>query len=412
MHISPPRTITHPVMYGRVARTSFILALAFVLLCIGTSMVTASALADQAPTLVLSDANVLHDTNVTANGVIDAVAGVTISIDQLRGESWVQIATGITDAGGAYSATFGARRKGYLRARRTDTSDASASTWLKVRPRFLSFTSGTPVPWLGQNVSHHLAPSTYNGTARISVWRGGVRRASKTTSVVNGWLRTRIPMPGVGVHRVYIKYDASRYLTTRTHTYLVYPRGRALDRGDSGVYVRGLINRLKELKFHHSGAGDSYGWETSDAVMAFHKIFGPSRTYSITRDDFSRLMYASPVRTRYALPTVHIEVNKSKQYAMIVKNGRAWRVIAVSTGATGNTPVGAFRILRKNPTTTTWLGPGILYRTMTFYGGFAMHGYNPVPPYPASHGCVREPMWAADFFYDNSYVGERIYIYN
>jgi hypothetical protein len=48
---------------------------------------------------------------------------------------------------------------------------------------------------------------------------------------------------------------------------------------------------------------------------------------------------------------------------------------------------------------------------MTFYGNMGLHGYPIVPPYPASHGCVREPLWACDWVYDRSFVGERLFIY-
>ena len=48
---------------------------------------------------------------------------------------------------------------------------------------------------------------------------------------------------------------------------------------------------------------------------------------------------------------------------------------------------------------------------MTFHGNFAIHGYSSVPVWPASHGCVRVPMWLADWLYDQSPVGERVYVY-
>ena len=37
----------------------------------------------------------------------------------------------------------------------------------------------------------------------------------------------------------------------------------------------------------------------------------------------------------------------------------------------------------------------VLYYPMYFLRGFAIHGYPDVPAYPASHGCVRIPMWLA-----------------
>jgi lipoprotein-anchoring transpeptidase ErfK/SrfK len=46
-----------------------------------------------------------------------------------------------------------------------------------------------------------------------------------------------------------------------------------------------------------------------------------------------------------------------------------------------------------------------------FLRGFAIHGYPSVPPYPASHGCVRMPNWAAPILFASSYYGETIYIY-
>ena len=96
---------------------------------------------------------------------------------------------------------------------------------------------------------------------------------------------------------------------------------------------------------------------------------------------------------------------------MVVRDGKTESVVSVSTGATGNTPEGAFRIRWKALATTTWLGPAILYRTMTFLGNeYAIHGFPSVPAYAASHGCVL--MWLADWLYRRSSVGERVYVYH
>ena len=44
-------------------------------------------------------------------------------------------------------------------------------------------------------------------------------------------------------------------------------------------------------------------------------------------------------------------------------------------------------------------GPlGDLYNPLYFNGGIAFHGAYSVPGYPASHGCVRIPMNAAEWF--------------
>jgi lipoprotein-anchoring transpeptidase ErfK/SrfK len=64
-------------------------------------------------------------------------------------------------------------------------------------------------------------------------------------------------------------------------------------------------------------------------------------------------------------------------------------IVPVSTGRTGNTPIGLFHVYSKVP------GGAVMYYSNYFTGAFAIHGYVDVPPYPASHGCVRIPMWLA-----------------
>ena len=46
-----------------------------------------------------------------------------------------------------------------------------------------------------------------------------------------------------------------------------------------------------------------------------------------------------------------------------------------------------------------------------FLRGFAIHGYPEVPAYPASHGCVRVPMWLATTLYEQIPMGGAIYVY-
>ena len=33
-----------------------------------------------------------------------------------------------------------------------------------------------------------------------------------------------------------------------------------------------------------------------------------------------------------------------------------------------------------------------MYFSSFFHGGYAIHGYDPAPDYPASHGCMRLPI--------------------
>jgi lipoprotein-anchoring transpeptidase ErfK/SrfK len=53
-----------------------------------------------------------------------------------------------------------------------------------------------------------------------------------------------------------------------------------------------------------------------------------------------------------------------------------------------------------------------MYYSMFFLRGFAIHGYASVPPYQASHGCVRIPLWFAPGLYSRWPVGTTIRVYS
>lgn len=54
---------------------------------------------------------------------------------------------------------------------------------------------------------------------------------------------------------------------------------------------------------------------------------------------------------------------------------------------------------------------GTLYDPMYFTGGYAIHGNPSVPPFPASHGCVRVPMWLASVLYADTPYGQTVYVH-
>jgi len=55
---------------------------------------------------------------------------------------------------------------------------------------------------------------------------------------------------------------------------------------------------------------------------------------------------------------------------------------------------------------------GELWWPMYFNGGIAIHGSPSVPPWPASHGCIRIPMYAAPTFYYEVPAGTRVHVLN
>jgi lipoprotein-anchoring transpeptidase ErfK/SrfK len=147
-----------------------------------------------------------------------------------------------------------------------------------------------------------------------------------------------------------------------------------------------------------------YGYDTVEAVLAFQKVNGLPWTGRVDERFWRRLAAAGVPRPRYGGD--HIEVSKGSQYLLNVRDGQVRDVVHVSTGATGNTPIGRWQVYRK---VVGW--DWVLWYPMYFLRGFAIHGYPSVPAYPASHGCVRVPMWIAPRLHAENPYGQTVYVY-
>ena len=344
---------------------------------------------------------------VTVSGVVTpAVAGQDVAVE-LAGET---MATAVTDASGAYGVEITPRRSGDVVARLVVDGTQSAARHLVVRPK-VSVTHGTPIPFLGLRYVVKVEPSTYGGTVTARVVHHGVRVSTVKAAVRGGKAVLKVPLRGIEKFIVTLSLPAADGLGTRTVESTVRAKAARIATGSSGPRVRGLLSALSRLQIRVPSIGTTFNSQCADAAMAFQKAYRLPRTYVFDGDDWDKLDRAKPVKPRYSGPSIHLEVDKGRQILMVVKNGAVFGLIAVSTGATGNTPEGSFQIQQKHPYTTSGYG-GILYRTMGFVGNFAIHGYVPVPPYPASHGCIREPMWVAAWVYDRSWVGEQLYVYH
>jgi PKD repeat protein len=192
-------------------------------------------------------------------------------------------------------------------------------------------------------------------------------------------------------------------------TTIAYPQ---LAEGATGASVAAIRSGLAALGYEVPPPGGGFDADLLDSVYAFQKVQGLPRTGIFGAADWAKL--ASPVRPhpRFAGPADHIEVDKAHQVLYIVRGGKIATIVPVSTaGVPGDyTPVGRFAIIRKvlgfDPSPL-----GTLYDPMYFVGGYAIHGNPSVPPYPASHGCVRVPMWIAPLLYTSNDIGETVYLY-
>jgi N-acetylmuramoyl-L-alanine amidase len=366
----------------------------------------------QTVSLALAAGRVVYGSSVAAEGIVaPAEEGLAVVVERLNGlGAWEALATAATDAAGAFAVSFVPAGRGPVRARLEETGATSGEQALSVVPKVV-LNSPRGRAFLGAVLTANVAPTAYTERVLITVVKYDRVVGRVSTRVVDGRLRVRIPTPGLGGFSVRLAFPVGGDVDARTASTKAYATARTLRVGSQGADVRALHARLRALRFRVPGLYSSFSSRTFDSVVAFQKTFGLPRTGVVGGQTWNMLGRVRGVRPKYSRPSLHIEIDKSRQILMIVRRGAVSAVIPISSGATGNTPVGAFRILWKAPATGTWLGSAILYRTMTFHGNFAIHGYYSVPVYPASHGCVRVPMWLANWLYVQSPVGERVYVY-
>ena len=184
-----------------------------------------------------------------------------------------------------------------------------------------------------------------------------------------------------------------------------------LSLGMTNPSVSDLARQLAKLHYAVPSFSPTFGNDFQETVWAFQKVQGLERTGAVDTAFWTRLANPRIPRARY--PGNHIEVDKTKQVLYLVRNGEIVMISPVATaGIPGySTPEGRFAIYEKR---TGWdHSPlGVLWNPMYFVGGYAIHGGDPVPPYPASHGCVRVPDFVISrLFYSEPY-GEAVIIYS
>lgn len=154
--------------------------------------------------------------------------------------------------------------------------------------------------------------------------------------------------------------------------------------------VRWLQGRLKALGYVTPRSG-SFDNGTQRAVMAFRKVTGMRRTFAAGSEVFRALARGrGAFRVRFPRHGRHVEADISRQVlALVGRGGKVERIYHTSTGAPSTpTILGSFRVYRKQPGTNA---KGMVHSSY-FIRGYAVHGYQSVPPYNASHGCLRVPI--------------------
>ncbi len=200
------------------------------------------------------------------------------------------------------------------------------------------------------------------------------------------------------------------------------PARDTLRAGMTGADVRALQKRLDDLGYWMGTPDGDYGDQTSQAVMALQKaagvgadgVAGPQTEQVLARG------VRPEVRTTSGSA---IEVDKAKQLVKVVLDGKLKYIFNTSTGSgapytqdgatyIASTPEGRFTVERQiDGMRISKLGQ--LWRPKYFYEGYALHGAESIPAYPASHGCARLSDAAIDFVWsaDLAPIGRTVWVY-
>jgi hypothetical protein len=368
--------------------------LAFLLAGPGTASAATSV------TFGITPATPVYGSGATFSGAVTpAVGGEHVDLIANTGSGWGVLGSTTTAANGTYAFSMAATAPGSYAAQAPGAT--SPARVLVLRPRLTARIVGLPYPGSRLLVRGRLTPATSGAlTLRVGTrsWAISLR--------ADGTYTARLPTRHGGRYtaRVVFAPNSGYAATQASRRYAI--RTPYLAIGSYGRAVLALERRLRDLRYSVRHVNKFFGVDTYEAVLAFQKVHWMSRNGHVGSKVWNKLGRSSIPKARHPWGA-HIEVDKTRQVLFEVRHGHVVRVIHVSTGATGNTPVGRWHVYWKQ----AGLNSHGMYYSLYWLRGFAIHGYASVPRWPASHGCVRIPMWQAPGLYSRWSVGTTVYVY-
>ncbi len=225
---------------------------------------------------------------------------------------------------------------------------------------------------------------------------------------IYGAFTATVRSPDVGVVTVVVIHAATtgmeRFAARRRFSVL----GENVGFGSTGRFVQLIQQRLAALHFYIPQTG-VYDGGTGLALDAYHRLLRwgtyqtlDSRTVRFLLGGFG----AFPVH--YSGDGRHAEGDLTLQLLALIDGSKVLTIYPISSGKPSTpTILGRFHVYSKVP---GYLPDGMYYSNF-FFGGYAIHGYNPAPDYPASHGCMRLPIVDAISVFNWLRMGNAVDVY-
>jgi L,D-transpeptidase catalytic domain len=224
-----------------------------------------------------------------------------------------------------------------------------------------------------------------------------------------GTFRTSVRVTENGKYAVAAKHEATPQLggdsTVRKSWKVSFP---GLHQGQCGDVVLGFKKAMRKMGYI-ANSGACFGAKTARGVLAYRKVNGKARSYR-AGPGLVKAVYSGRggYHVRYPNAGEHLEAPLSKQVLVFTKGDEPFAIYPISSGKSSTpTVTGHFTFIRQEP---GYNSHGMYY-SFYFYGGYAVHGYESVPDYPASHGCIRTFIADQPEIYERINFGEDIFIW-
>ena len=224
-----------------------------------------------------------------------------------------------------------------------------------------------------------------------------------------GVFKTSIVVREDGKYAVAAKHVATPELgadeTVRKSWKISYP---GLHQGQCGDVVVGFKKAMRKMGYI-ANDGRCFGGKTGRGVLAYRKVNDMTRSTRAGAGLVKKVFAGKGGYTvRHPGAGEHVEAPLSKQVLVFAKDGKAFAIYPISSGKYSTpTVTGHFEFIRQEP---GYNSHGMYY-SFYFYGGYAVHGYESVPDYPASHGCLRTFIADQPEIYNRIFFGEDIWIW-
>lgn len=262
-------------------------------------------------------------------------------------------------------------------------------------------------------VTGTLAPYVAGEKVKVTFYLDGRRLFSRSLTTKQsggkGVFRTKIRIDENGKYAVAAKHVATPQLgpdsTIRKSWKVSFP---GLHRGQCGDVVVGFKKAMREMGYI-ANDGRCFGGKTARGVLAYRKVNGMSRTMRAGKGLVKKVFSGKGgYEVRHPGAGDHLEAPLSKQVLVFAKGDKPYAIYPISSGKSSTpTVTGHYEMIRTEP----GLNSHGMYYSWYFYGGYAVHGYNSVPDYPASHGCLRTFMSDQPEIYNRIFYGQDIFIW-